>query len=111
MKVLELLSGTGSVGTVCKEHDCEVAPLDRDMPADIRADIMDWDYKAFPPRHFDFIWASPPCTEYSVATTIGHKDIEGSTGSSPGPSRSSDTLTPSTGRWRTLRLVGSRSKI
>ena len=78
IKVLELFSGTGSVGTVCKEHDCEVVSLDRDMPADIRCDIMDWDYKAFPPRHFDFIWASPPCTEYSVAKTIGHRDIEGS---------------------------------
>ena len=74
---MELLSGTGSVGTACKEHDCEVVSLGRVTPANIRAGIMDWDYKVFLPRHFDFIWASPPCTEYSVAKTIGHRDIEG----------------------------------
>ena len=62
--MLELFSGTGSVGAVFKEHDWEVVSLDRDLPANINCDVLDWDYKnAYPPNRFDFIWASPPCTE------------------------------------------------
>ena len=45
MHVLELFSGMGSVGNVCKAIGMDVVSLDRDMPADIRSDIVDWDYK------------------------------------------------------------------
>ena len=78
MKVLELFSGTGSVGNACREFGFDVISLERDMEADIRMGIIDWDYTAFPSKYFDFIWASPPCTEYSIAKTIGTRDIEGS---------------------------------
>ena len=44
MRLLELFAGTGSVGNVFKEHGWEVVSLDRDMPADIQTDIMDWEY-------------------------------------------------------------------
>jgi site-specific DNA-cytosine methylase len=54
----------------------DVVSLDRDMPADIRCDILDWDFSAYEPKSFDFIWASPPCTEYSIAKTTGVRDIE-----------------------------------
>ena len=76
MRVLELFSGTGSVGNVCRRLGCEVTSLDRDMPADIRMDILDWNYASLPPNSFDVIWASPPCTEYSVAKTVGVRKLD-----------------------------------
>ena len=75
MRLLELFSGTGSVGNVASELNYDVVSLDRDMDADIKTDIMDWDYKAYPPKFFD-IRASPPCTEYSRAKTTGIRKID-----------------------------------
>ena len=46
------------------------------MPADIRSDIMNWDYTAYNPKDFDVIWASPPCTEYNMAKTTGVRKIK-----------------------------------
>jgi len=46
------------------------------MKADIKTDIMNWDYKIFEPCSFDIIWASPPCTEYSRALTTRPRKIE-----------------------------------
>ena len=75
MKVLELFSGTGSVGKVARQLGYEVTSLDKDMMAAYRCDTMDFDYGAFEPEYFDVIWASPPCTEYSKAKTIGTRNI------------------------------------
>ena len=71
MKVLDLFSGTGSVARVFRRHGHDVTTLDRDLDADIKTDIMDWDYRQFGPGAFDLVWSSPPCTEYSVAKTTG----------------------------------------
>lgn len=66
MNVLELFSGTGSVGKVCKEIGWNVTSLDIDPRADIVCDILEWDYKQYPRDHFSVVWASPPCDNYSI---------------------------------------------
>jgi len=74
MRVLELFSGTGSVGKVCKERGYEVISLDL-KGADINISILDWNYKTYPPGYFDIIWASPPCHSFSILrdSWIGRK--------------------------------------
>ena len=62
MRLLELFSGTQSVGKVARELGFEVVCLDRDMEADIKSDIMDWDYKVFKPGSFDLCIYSLNCT-------------------------------------------------
>ena len=76
MRVLDLVSGTGSVANVFRSYGHTVTTLDRDMEADIQTDIMKWRYKELPRDSFDVIWASPPCTEYSLAKTTGVRRIE-----------------------------------
>lgn len=75
MNVLELFSGTGSVGKVCKEIGWDVVSLDIDPRADIVCDILEWDYKQYPKDHFSLVWASPPCDNYSILnySNIGRK--------------------------------------
>ena len=42
----------------------------------ILCDIRSWDYTTFP-GHFDMVWASPVCTEYSRALTTRPRLLEG----------------------------------
>jgi hypothetical protein len=77
MKVLELFSGTHSIGEVLKEKGWEVVSLDRDLGAEspfsdyvsdkhIKCDINTWDYKKdYKPGDFDLITASPVCLWWS----------------------------------------------
>lgn len=65
MRLLELFSGTHSIGKVAKKRNIEVISLDRDLPADIQEDIMEWDYTIYPKNHFDIITASPVCLWWS----------------------------------------------
>ena len=65
MKILELFSGTGSIGKVCKKRGYEVVSLDRDLEADIMEDILTWDYTKYEVGFFDLITASPVCLWWS----------------------------------------------
>lgn len=66
MRLLELFSGTHSIGKVAKELGWDVISLDLD-DATINCDILEWDYKVdYKPGDFDVIWASPPCTTFSM---------------------------------------------
>ena len=64
MKLLELFSGTKSVGKVAEQLGYEVVSLDL-KNADINCNIIDWDYFKYEPKTFDVIWASPPCNTFS----------------------------------------------
>jgi hypothetical protein len=78
MRALELFAGNKSFGKVAKEWHNELCPgfveivsLDflAKFNSTITADILAWDYKAaYPPGYFDFVWASPDCTSWSIAT-------------------------------------------
>ena len=76
-RVLELFSGTGSVGNVAKKMGYDVVSLDVTFPSTHECDIMKWKYKMYPPGYFHVVWASPPCTEFSFAKTVGVRDFAG----------------------------------
>ena len=76
MRLLELFAGTGSVGRAFRDRGWEVIGLDINPGHEIQCDIMLWDPATYPRDHFDCIHASPPCTEYSIAKTVGVRDLE-----------------------------------
>jgi len=78
VKVLELFSGTHSVGKVATEMGWEVVSLDL-QNADININILNWNYMEFKQNEFDIIWASPPFDTFSSIkkTHIGRKNKYG----------------------------------
>ena len=77
MKLLELFSGTGSVGRPWREASHEVISVDADgrFGAEIVEDLLRWSYSSLTSGENlieqipDAIWSSPPCVMYSRART------------------------------------------
>jgi len=68
MRLLELFCGSKSVSKAIGNQFTEVISVDivPEYNPTICIDILSWDYKVYPPGHFDVIWASPPCQEFSI---------------------------------------------
>jgi hypothetical protein len=69
-RILELFSGLGHVSKCFVDNGWESVNLDYDpkLKPDICVDILQWDYTGYDRDHFDFIWASPDCTSWSICT-------------------------------------------
>ena len=67
--LLELFSGTGSVGKAFRARGYDIISVDSDPKAraSITRDILDFDVAELGGRRVDTVWASPPCTHYSRA--------------------------------------------
>jgi hypothetical protein len=78
MRALELFAGTQSISRALEEKGWEVDTLDvvRTFRPTFRTDFMEWDFYAIEPGTYDYIHASPPCTEFSRAKTTGVRDLE-----------------------------------
>lgn len=78
MRILDLCAGTQSIKrALSKKHEIISVDIDQKTNPSICTDILQWDYKkSFPKGYFDVIWASPPCTEYSSAKSIGVRNLK-----------------------------------
>ena len=79
-RLLELFSGTGSIGKVFSARGWEVVSIDNDARTNptIVANIGTFDYNMLGGR-FDAVWCSPPCVQYSIARSKAKtpRDLEG----------------------------------
>ena len=73
LNVLELFSGTGSVGAVFASRGHRVTSVDVSDASGhaptYKVDILEWNYTVYTCGDFDVVWASPPCEHYSPART------------------------------------------
>ena len=75
MKVLELFAGSRSIGKAAEELGYQVFSTDIEPfeSIDYVVDFMDFDLRKLPWVP-DIIWASPPCTSYSIAAVSHHRE-------------------------------------
>ena len=81
MHLLELFSGTGSIGRAFRRNGWSVTSVDIDpkFQPDLCCSVLDLTPDMIESRP-DVIWGSPPCTQYSYARTTAKtpRDLEGS---------------------------------
>lgn len=70
MKILELFSGSGIMSETFKKCGWSVVTVDNKFNPLIKEDILKVNLNHYP--SFDVIWASPPCTTFSVASIGTH---------------------------------------
>ena len=79
--LLELFSGTKSIGKAFEALGWEVFSVDSNPKTEpsLAIDVQNLTPEMIPGRP-DFVWASPPCTHYSIARTYAKlpQDLEGS---------------------------------
>ena len=82
MRTLELFAGSQSFTKGIKQNiidaECITVDMSHHFKPTHQINLLEWNYTIYPPGHFNIIWASPPCTHYSVAKTRGIRDLEGS---------------------------------
>ena len=73
MKILELFCGTKSFSKVAQQRGFETTTIDLDpqFNATYTLDILNVDLSLLD-NYYDVIWASPPCTAFSVASMGRH---------------------------------------
>jgi hypothetical protein len=74
MRILDLFCGTKSVSNVFVNAGWDAVTLDfdRQFEPTYACDILSLDLKLDLREYFDVIWASPPCTTFSVASIGRH---------------------------------------
>ena len=78
MRILELFCGTKSVSkaaVACGYGGVVSVDVNKRCSPTICVNILDFEYKLYPVGFFHFVWASPPCTEFSRAKTVGVRKI------------------------------------
>ena len=71
LRTLELFCGENHsfskvIQSTYKEAECISLDFNPKCQPTICEDILTWDYTQYPVGHFDIIWASPDCVNYSV---------------------------------------------
>lgn len=70
MKVLDLCAGTKSATAAFRDRGHTVETLDIAGDHTYVCDVRSF----FPDKEYDFVWASPPCTEFSLVRGIKCRD-------------------------------------